>query len=297
MLSKGVTYALLSALLFGVTTPAAKILVAQTEPVMLAGLLYSGSGIGLLAWFILRACISARRAEGEQLTRRDLPWLASAILAGGVIAPVLMMSGLAFMPASSASLLLNLESVLTVSLAWFLFKENVNRRVVIGMALIVAAGLFLSLDQHAKLTLHWGALAVIGACLFWAIDSNLTRKVCASDPVQIAGIKGLVAGAINLVIALALGQSFPATNTVAVAGFIGFTGYGLGLVLFVLALRHLGAARTSAYYSAAPFVGALVSLFLLSEVPGAVFWIATACMALGIWLHISETHGHEHTHF
>lgn len=294
---QGVIYALLAAALFGASTPFSKILVGQMAPVMLAGLLYLGSGVGLLAWYALRAIgAGSKRAPSDRLTGRDLPWLAGAILFGGIAGPVLLMLGLTHTPASSASLLLNMEGVLTALLAWFVFRENFDRRIFLGMVLIVAAGVLLSWEQRPALGVPWGALAIVAACLCWAIDNNLTRKVSASDAVQVAGIKGLVAGTVNLSIALALGYSVPEARTIFSAGIVGFCGYGLSLVLFVLALRHLGTARTGAYFSAAPFVGAIVSLLLLGETPTTVFWIAAALMGLGIWLHVTETHAHDHTH-
>ncbi|MDO8772232.1 MAG: DMT family transporter [Burkholderiaceae bacterium] len=296
-LHKGVVYALLAAALFGASTPFSKTLVGQVAPVALAGLLYLGSGIGLLACYLVRAMV--QRGDQDKpvaLTAPDLPWLGGAIAAGGVAGPVLLMIGLTATPASAASLLLNMEGVLTAMLAWFVFKENFDRRIFIGMLLIVVAGALLSWEQIPVLGVPWGALAIIGACLCWAIDNNLTRKVSASDPLQIAGIKGLVAGAVNLSIALAMGFLLPDMRTVLTAGLVGFCGYGLSLVMFVLALRHLGTARTGAYFSAAPFVGAAISLVMLGDVPGPLFWGAAALMGGGIWLHLTETHEHEHEH-
>lgn len=293
----GVIYALLAAVLFGASTPFAKTLAGQMPPVALAGVLYLGSGVGLLACYVVRAVLKRKeRDRPVALTRQDLPWFAGAIAAGGVAGPLLLMAGLRSVSASSASLLLNMEGVLTAMLAWFVFQENFDRRIFIGMLLIVAAGVLLSWDQASASGLPWGAIAIIGACLCWGVDNNLTRKVSASDPLQIAGIKGLVAGSVNLSIALALGVAMPETRTVVLAGVVGFCGYGLSLVLFVLALRHLGTARTGAYFSAAPFAGAVLSLLLLGEVPGPLFWIAAALMAGGIWLHLTESHGHEHEH-
>ena len=203
---RGVVYALLAATLFGASTPFSKILVGQMAPVMLAGLLYLGSGLGLLTWYALRSLFSrGEKTSGDRLTKSDLPWLGGAILTGGIAGPVLLMIGLTLTPASSASLLLNIEGVLTALLAWFVFKENFDRRIFAGMVLIVIAGILLSWDERPELEIPWGALAIVAACLCWAIDNNLTRKVSASDAVQIAGIKGLVAGSVNLSIALALG--------------------------------------------------------------------------------------------
>ena len=294
---KGVVYALLAAALFGASTPFAKTLVGQVAPVTLAAMLYLGSGLGLLACFIVRALANRRKQDRPAgLRAHDLPWLAGAIVAGGIAGPVLLMVGLTSTPASSASLLLNMEGVLTALLAWFVFRENFDRRIFAGMLLIVVAGVLLSWEQVPVLGVPWGALAIVGACLCWAIDNNLTRNVSASDALQIAGIKGLVAGTVNLAIALALGFRLPELGTVLTAGVVGFCGYGLSLVMFVLALRHLGTARTGAYFSAAPFVGAAISLPMLGEVPGPAFWAAAALMGAGIWLHLTELHEHEHEH-
>ncbi|MHB9086264.1 MAG: DMT family transporter [Thiobacillus sp.] len=293
----GVIYALLAAALFGASTPFAKALIGQAAPVMLAGLLYLGSGLGLLIWYTLRVLVArGQQPTNARLTRQDLPWLGGAILTGGIAGPVLLMFGLTLTPASSASLLLNMEGVLTALLAWFVFKENFDRRIFLGMVLIVAAGVLLSWQQRPALGVPWGALAIVAACLCWAIDNNLTRKVSASDAVQIAGIKGLVAGSVNLSIALALGSPWPEASTALIAGVVGFSGYGLSLVLFVLALRHLGTARTGAYFSVAPFAGAAIALVMLGETPDPVFWVAAALMGAGIWLHLTETHAHAHTH-
>lgn len=297
MIDKGIVYALLAAALFGASTPFAKVLVGQVAPVMLAGLLYLGSGLGLLACFGARAAV---RPSGQEkpaaLRRADLPWLAGAIAAGGIAGPVLLMAGLAVTPASSASLLLNMEGVLTAMLAWFVFREHADRRIVAGMLLIVAAGALLSWQERPAFGLPWGAIAIVGACLCWAVDNNLTRKVSAGDALQIACVKGLAAGAVNLALALLLGHPLPPVAGVLAAGLTGFCGYGLSLVLFVLALRHLGTARTGAYFSAAPFAGAVIALMLFGESPGPWFWLAAALMAGGIWLHLSESHDHEHEH-
>src|SRR5258707_9053754 len=190
---RGVTAALVAAALFGASTPFSKLLLGRIDPLLLAGILYLGSGIGLAGWIGLQRLRAKSKNREAQLQRRDLPWLGGAILAGGVIAPVLLMFGLTVTPASSASLLLNLEGVLTALLAWFVFKENFDRRIALGMVAITAGSVLLSWEGRPDAGLPWGSFAVIGACLAWAIDNNLTRKVSAGDPVQIAAIKGLVA--------------------------------------------------------------------------------------------------------
>lgn len=293
----GVLHAFLAAVTFGASTPFAKLLVGEIAPVALAALLYLGSGIGLMLWFGLRA-INAPAIEGAsaRLTREDLPWLAGAILFGGIAGPVLLMLGLSVTPGSSASLLLNMEGVLTSLLAWFVFRENFDRRIFIGMLLIIAGGLALAWEQAPETGAPWGAFAIVFACLCWALDNNLTRRISASDAVQIAGVKGLVAGAVNLCIALALGVPLPAAGTAALAGLVGFCGYGMSLVFFVVALRKLGTARTGAYFSLAPFVGAALSLLMLGDTPGTGFWLASLLMGAGIGLHLTERHVHLHTH-
>ena len=292
---RSILQALAAAALFGLSTPLAKLLLGSMAPVLLAGLLYVGSGIGLSLWLLLRTL--RRRAPSEApLARADLPWLGGAVVVGGIFGPILLMLGLALTPASTASLLLNLESVLTAGIAWVVFRENVDRRVFLGMLAIIAGSVLLSWHGETTGNLPWGSLAIASACLCWAIDNNLTRHVSAGDPVQIAAIKGGVAGAITLALALAMGNPLPATLPLLATGLLGFAGYGVSLVLFVLALRGLGTARTGAYFSTAPFVGALMSLLLFGEHPSLAFWLAGALMALGVWLHVSERHAHEHAH-
>ncbi|MDE3037150.1 MAG: DMT family transporter [Pseudomonadota bacterium] len=294
-MNKGIIFAILAAVLFGVSTPFAKLLLGEIPPVMLAGLLYGGSGVGLCAWMLFRKITRSQEAIAH-LTHHDAPWLVGAVAAGGIAAPVLLMFGITLIPASSASLLLNLEGVFTALLAWFVFKENFDRRIFFGMVFIIAAGVLLSWQEEQTAGIPWGGLLVAAACLCWGIDNNLTRKVSASDPLQIAAIKGSVAGAVNIGIALAMGAAWPVLTVAVGAATVGLAGYGISLVLFVLALRNLGTARTGAYFSVAPFFGAAVSLLLLHENPSPLFWIAGALMGAGIWLHLTEHHEHEHTH-
>ena len=289
-LHPGIAAALAAALLFGAGTPLSKQLLLQVNPWLLAALLYLGSGLGL--WLLRRA----RRSAPVHLSRTDWGWLAGAIASGGVIAPVLLMQGLAAMPASGAALLLNAEGVFTALLAWFAFKENVNRRVALGMLAIVAGAAVLSWPGAVRFAGLWPALAVLGACFAWGLDNNLTRKVALTDATFIAMSKGLAAGATNLVLALSLGAAWPPASAVASAALIGFLSYGASLVLFVVALRHLGSARTGAYFSVAPFFGALLAVALLHEPITAQLLAAGVFMAFGVWLHLTEQHHHLHTH-
>jgi len=248
--NSGVLAALGAALLFGASTPFAKLLLGSTSPWVAAGLLYMGSGLGLAAYRWIT------RAPSVRLTRSDLGWLGGAILAGGVVAPVVLLYGLSRMPASGASLLLNAEGVLTALLAWFVFRENVDRRVALGMVLIVAGAVVLSWPGEASFGEVLPSLAVCAACLGWAIDNNLTRKVSLTDATFVSMAKGLIAGAVNLLLGLLIGAAFPRTVIILGAGVVGLLGYGVSLTLFVIALRHLGTARTGAYFSTAPFAGA-----------------------------------------
>jgi drug/metabolite transporter (DMT)-like permease len=289
---RGVVLALVAAHLFGVSAPVAKLLLRDAAPQLLAGLLYLGSGVGLAAVWLGRR----RSPQEARLTRRDAPWLAGAIAFGGVLGPVLLMASLARTPASSASLLLNLEGVFTALIAWFVFRENFDRRIALGMLTIVAGGVVLSWAGRLELGGLIGPLMVAGATLCWGLDNNLTQKVSAGDPVQIAMIKGLAAGSVNTAIALALGTDWPTLPRVGAALALGFLSYGVSLVFFVLALRHLGTARTGAYFSSAPFVGAAVSLAVFGERPSLAFGAGATLMALGVWLHVTERHEHEHAH-
>jgi drug/metabolite transporter (DMT)-like permease len=290
----GIAQALLAAALFGISTPIAKGLLEGASPQVLAGLLYLGSGIGLGAtWLVQRA---RERHTEAPLVQRDLRWLAGAVLFGGVLAPLALMTGLSRTPASASALLLNLEGVFTAVIAWVVFAENVDRRIALGMVAIVAGGALLSWQGRLEWGGAAGPLLVVCACVGWAIDNNLTQKVSASDPVQIAAIKGLVAGAVNLAIGLALHGALPSVPRVAGAMTLGFFSYGVSLVLFVLAMRSLGTARTGAYFSLAPFVGAAGGLLLWHDRVTALFFVAAALMAFGLWLHLTERHEHFHTH-
>lgn len=289
----GVPLALASAVLFGAAAPFSKLLLASVDPQMLAGLLYLGAGIGLAIVHGVRAALGLSAPEAP-LRRHDLPWLASIVLFGGVVGPLLLLLGLGRTPASSGSLLLNLESLATMGIAWLVFRENVDRRLLSGALAIVLGAALLSW-QGQSLSLDIGAALIAGACLCWGIDNNLTRKLSSADPVMIAMIKGLVAGAANIAGGYWLGNSFPPVGIAISAALLGFLAIGVSLVLFVLALRYLGTARTGAYFSLAPFIGALIALGL-GEPLTLQLTFAALLMGFGLWLHLTERHEHEHFH-
>jgi drug/metabolite transporter (DMT)-like permease len=289
----GVVLALLSALLFGASTPLAKLLLGTVDPQVLAGLLYLGAGFGLSLIHFSRGFLRLPAAEAA-LRHADMPWLAAVIVTGGVLGPLSLMLGLSRTDAGSAALLLNVEALATMSIAWLLFREHTDRRLLLGaFAILAGAGV---LTWRGRAALNGGAVLIVAACCCWGVDNNLTRKLSSADPVRIVMLKGLVAGTINLALGLLQGARLPDSSILLGAGLLGFFGYGVSLALFVLALRHLGTARTGAYFSLAPFIGAILAVLLLHEPLTLQLGLAGGLMALGLWLHLSEHHEHEHAH-
>jgi drug/metabolite transporter (DMT)-like permease len=297
MPQRAVINALLSAALFGFSTPAAKALLGVVHPAILAGLLYLGAGIGVgFLRRLRRPILEHGRGREAVLARADIPWLAGAIVAGGIVGPLLLMAGLAHTDAATASLLLTLEGFATALLAWFAFHENFDRRIAVGMTCLVGGAVVLAWSGAPTSASVLGPLAVIAACLAWGLDNNLTRKVSLADPLQIVEWKGLVAGPMSLLLGLWVGGTIPAVSPVLIAAAVGFLGYGVSLALFVRALRDLGTARTGAYFSTAPFIGAVAAVILLQEPLTLRLLAAALLMGTGVWLHLTESHEHEHEH-
>lgn len=294
----GVAAALTAAALFGAGAPAAKLLLGSTSPWLLAGILYTASGIALLAYRTVQRVLRGETGDGEDrvvLHRADLVPLMGAVMAGGIVGPVLLMLGLSRMPSSGASLLLNAEGVFTALIAWFVFRESTDRRVVAGFAAIAAGALVLSWPGQAEFSGATPVLAVLGACLAWGIDNNLTGRIALTDATWLAMVKGLVAGPVNLALASALGARLPAPGILAAGAAVGVLAYGVSLALFIVGMRHLGTARAGAYFSVAPFVGAALAVALGEPITWTLL-VAGGLMALGIWLHVTESHTHEHVH-
>jgi len=290
----GASLALGAAAAFGVSTPLAKLLLGSINPWMMAGLLYLGSGLGLSILLAIRKLTGASAAEA-QMTRADMPWLAGTVIFGGLLGPAALLFGLNLTDAASASLLLNLEAVFTLLLAWIVFHEHVDRRLFLGATAIVAGAVLLSWQGEIG-TFKWGLMLIALACLSWAIDNNLTRKISATDPFVLAAIKGLFAGSINTGLAFYSGAHAPAFAQLSAAMMLGFVSYGLGLVLFIFALRYLGTARTGAYYGTAPFIGVIFAAVILGTPLTATILVAGLLMAFGAWLHLAERHEHHHVH-
>lgn len=286
---RGIAAACSAAALFGVTTPIAKSLLEQATPLTLATLLYLGAGAGVLLYRL------ATGASGGAPHGAERKIVAAAIMAGGVLAPTLQLVGLAHMPAASAALLLNAESAFTVLLARWWFREHIGRGLAIGMALVVAGAAVLSFPGSVEVSLSWAPVAVLGACLAWAIDNNLTRQAQDVDPTWLAAAKGVGAGATNLLLCLVIGASWPSLRVALAALLLGALGYGASLILFIRALRALGAARTSGYFALAPFVGAAAALLFGGSSPRWL-WLGGGLMAVGVLLHLTEHHEHPHQH-
>ncbi|MGL5405813.1 MAG: DMT family transporter [Propionibacteriaceae bacterium] len=287
---RGAAAALLSAVLFGASAPFAKRLLGDTNPWLLAGLLYTASGLALGAWRLLK------HAPRPRLRRKDILPLSGAIIAGGMGGPVLLMLGLSHMPASGASLLLNAEALFTAAIAWIIFHEHVDRRILLGFTAILAGALVLSWPGQASFAGIGPTLALLGACLCWGIDNNLTRQVSLTDATWLAAAKGLVAGPVNLIVALGfMHASLPGIPAIAGAAVLGVLCYGVSLVLFIIGMRHIGTARAGAYFCVAPFFGTVLAV-IMGERPTITLFIAGALMAVGVWLHLTESHNHLHTH-
>jgi len=287
-----ILFALLAAALFGASAPLAKVLLGTVQPIMLAALLYVGAGLAVVGVRLLRG----RTDLEAPLGRRDLPWLAGSALSGGFLAPVLLMLGLAATPAATASLLLNVEAVATALLAAAFFSEGLGRRVVAALGLITAAGMVLSFDPAGVHGLSFGALGVVGACALWGLDNNCARQISGKDPFAIGTVKGLGAGLLSLMVALALGDPLPALATTLMVCALGAVCYGISMVSFLLALRHLGASRTAGIFGLAPFIGAGIALLIAPAVPEWQFIVALPLMGFGAFLIAREEHDHRHVH-
>ncbi|MBU4256141.1 MAG: DMT family transporter, partial [Candidatus Thermoplasmatota archaeon] len=287
-------FIIISASLFGISTPLAKILVKDISPVALAGFLYLGAFAGLSLYSAVIKTESDKKAVS--LERKDFPWLAGAILTGGIIGPISMMMGLRLVSGFSASLLLNLEGIATAIIAVFFFKENAGKRLWLALICMIIAGIFLTWDPTQGRFNIVGPLFIIFAMVCWGIDNNLTRSISDKDPVQISKIKGFVAGTISLSLALFLGIRISLDFTIAFALLLGSFSYGISLVFFIKALEGLGSSRTGAFFSFAPFIGAIASLIILREWIGWVMFPAAGLMLIGVWLICSEKHLHTHLH-
>jgi drug/metabolite transporter (DMT)-like permease len=288
--------ALLAAALFGLSAPAAKLLLGKIEPVTLAALLYLGCGLGLMVLKLLQRAAGLRLAREASPTRADLGWLSGATLVGGVAAPIVMMVSLRQTTAAAASLLLNFESVATVLIAAVLFKEAVGRRIWTAVAFVALAGAFLSVAPGGGWAISLSSLGILLACVLWGLDNNFTQRISAKDPMVITMIKGIAAGVVTLALSRISGGRFPGLLVSLGALALGFVSYGLSIYLYILSLRGLGTARTGTLFGTAPFIGVAGSLILFRTTLTWQLLAALPLMVTGAWLLLAERHGHSHTH-
>lgn len=288
-------YALMAAILFASSTPLSKILIGDIDPIPMAAFLYLGSGIGA---FLLRGILKIKdpaKTREAKLTKPDIPWLAGAILFGGVLAPIVLLFGLQITPASTASLLLNFENVATALIAAVFFKEAIGKRVGWAIALITIASIFLSLTW-GKWGFSVGVFLILAAGVFWGLDNNFTRNISERDPLQIVMFKGLGAGLFSLVLTFLLHKPLPDIGKILLSSGLGVVSYGLSIALIILSMRGLGSARAYAWFGSSPFIALLLSLAIFQDKPNPNLWIGLAFMLAGAWLMLSESHAHKHLH-
>ena len=288
--------AILAAVLFGASAPISKLLLGKTDPIPIAAFLYLGSGIGLLLYRCFQRMGNNSVTLEAGIGKNDIKWLIGAVFAGGVLAPIILMFSLRNTPASTASLLLNFEGVATTLIAVLAFKESIGNRIWVAILSITTASILLSWNSNGGWGISISALGVLAACFLWGIDNNFTRNISAKDPLIIVTAKGICAGTFSLLLALSLRNTLPDIRIVLGAMGVGFFSYGLSIVLFILAMRSLGASRTSAFFGTAPFVGVVISFLLFREIPNSLFLISLPFMVMGAILIMSEKHGHEHIH-
>lgn len=293
---KPILYILISAVLFGISPPLAKLLVKDIPPVALAGFLYLGAFVGLSIYSLLSRMVLGDSTRATGLRRADVPWLLGSVLSGGVIAPICLMFGLRYISGFTTSLLLNLEGVSTALIAVLFFKENAGRRLWLALVCMTLAGVFLAWDPNLGRFNLLGPLLVTLSMVCWGIDNNLTRNISIRDPLQITRIKGIVSGLASLSLAYALGMDVRWDWSVFYALVVGSFSYGISIVFFIKALAGLGSFRTGVFFSLAPFIGALTSLIFLHEWIGWVMFPAVILTVVGVWLISTERHEHLHVH-
>jgi drug/metabolite transporter (DMT)-like permease len=286
--------ALLAALFFGTSAPLSKVLLGDAPPVLMAAFLYLGSGTGISLVKLSQRITSSPKEAG--IRRPDVGWLAGAIIAGGIMAPIILMISLQYTAASTASLLLNFEGVATTLIALIFFRESISRRAFVAIFAITLASIFLSTNFKSGMGFSLGALGILLACTLWGLDNNFTRNISAKDPLTIVAWKGLVAGTFSLFLGLFLGQQLPATRSILGILLLGFVSYGLSTMLFIYSMRGLGASRTSALYGTAPLAGVLLSIIIFHDPITWSFILAAILMVAGALILSSEEHAHFHIH-
>lgn len=278
----GICLALIAAALYAINSPLSKLLLDYLPPTLMAGFLYIGAGVCMLALALLRKVRKTERAE-TKLTKRELPYIVAMILLD-IAAPVCLLLGLKSTTAANASLLNNFEIVATAVIALVVFKEKINFRLWLGILFITLSCMVLSFEDLSSLQFSYGSLLILLACVCWGFENNCTKKISSKDPLEIVLLKGIFSGLGSLLIGFIIGERITVLWSVFAVIGVGFVAYGLSIFFYVHAQRILGAARTSAYYAVSPFIGTLLSLVIFREIPHYTYFIALALMIIGAWL-------------
>lgn len=291
-------YAIGAAALYAINVPFSKMLLGYVEPTMMAAFLYLGAGVGLFIYDAVSKGMG-KSITAEPLTRKELPYTIAMVVLD-IIAPILLMLGIKSSNAASVSLINNFEIVATSIIALLIFKEVISKKLWIAIALVTAASIILSFEGTGAFEFNTGSLLVLGACLCWGFENNCTKMISNKSSAQIVVIKGTFSGLGSLIVALVIGESLPAFPWVACALLLGFVSYGLSIHFYIMAQKDLGAAKTSAYYSIAPFLGVAFGMLILGERPGIQFYVALVVMIISTYFMIKDTielqHTHEHSH-
>lgn len=293
-------FAILAAAFYAVNVPLSKILMINIEPAMMAACLYLGAGCGLIIYSFV-CSVFGKKAIKEPLTKKELPYTVAMVVLD-IAAPILLMFGITKTNSANVSLLNNFEIVATSLIAFFIFKEVLSKRLLLAIIMVTAASIILGFEGAGSLTFNTGSLFVLGACMCWGFENNCTKMLSSKSSIEIVTIKGCFSGLGSLVIALFTGEQIPMLKWIVAALLLGFIAYGLSINFYIMAQKELGAAKTSAYYSIAPFLGAAFSMLLLKERPQIQFYIALIIMLISAVLMIRDTitlqhtHEHQHTH-
>ena len=280
-------YAILAAALYAINVPVSKKLLNYVEPTMMASFLYLGAGLGLLIYGLFQTRISKGERK-ERLTKKELPYTVAMVVLD-IAAPILLMLGITMTNSANVSLLNNFEIVATSIIALVIFKEIISKRLWFAIVLVTVASIVLSFEGVDSFTFNQGSLFVLGACLCWGFENNCTKMISNKSSVEIVVIKGTFSGLGSLVVALVVGESFPAVKWLIGVLVLGFVAYGLSIHFYIMAQKELGAAKTSAYYAIAPFLGVAFSMLLLNERPGIQFYLALLIMIFSTYLMIKDT--------
>ncbi len=280
-------YAILAAALYAINVPVSKKLLNYVEPTMMASFLYLGAGLGLLIYGLFQTRISKGERK-ERLTKKELPYTVAMVVLD-IAAPILLMLGITMTNSANVSLLNNFEIVATSIIALVIFKEIISKRLWFAIVLVTIASVVLSFEGVDSFTFNQGSLFVLGACLCWGFENNCTKMISNKSSVEIVVIKGTFSGLGSLVVAFVVGESFPAVKWLVCVMVLGFVAYGLSIHFYIMAQKELGAAKTSAYYAIAPFLGVAFSMLLLYERPGIQFYLALLIMIISTYLMIKDT--------